>query len=107
MRDWGTSATMAPLIGKYESDGVTLTVRRKGDVIWLEPRSAYFTKVSLAWDPQKLTSSEHQGQVTVTLGDATARRPQVVLQATSATGNAQVVVSRHGREVMRAVIPLQ
>jgi hypothetical protein len=106
IREWGTSATMAPIIGKYDADGVSLTVRRQGDTIWLEPRSSYLTKVSLAWDPEKLTSSEHKGQVTVTLGDPTVRRPQVVLEART-SGKAEVVVSRHGREVMRAVIPLQ
>ena len=106
MREWGTSATMAPIIGKYDADGVTLTVRRQGDTIWLEPRASYLTKVSLAWDPEKLTSSEHKGQVTVTLGDFTVRRPQIVLEART-PGKAEIVVSRHGREVLRAVIPLQ
>ena len=84
-----------PLLARVESEGASLTIRRRGDRYALEAVTGRPGKVSVRWDDQKLA-----------LLSETSEGMLLLQRRNDAAGSAVVTVLLEGKPVLRTSIPL-
>lgn len=97
------SATIAPPVDKWQivaraavPDEGKLIVRRNGDRFAIQPSASTGEAISVAWDQKKLE-----------IADVVSDPEVLILQRKGgATGSAEIQLNIGGREVLRAVVPL-
>ena len=108
---------MAPVTATYRSDAVTLTVRRDGELLILEPvlNAAAPVTITVGWEPASAVFSSLSGvadasfrnnQTTFTLRSR-SDNPAVALRVHSGARSTAVRVWTGGEEVIRADVRLE
>jgi hypothetical protein len=110
-------ATMAPFAGSYEANGVAVTVRQSGELLFVEPVLQIDSPVSITvrWDPNALalagvsgaSDASSQNNQTTFLLDRAGQRAAVSLGVHPAARTTEVLILVDGEEAIRADVSLQ